>query len=725
MSSPCFCQSLTASPWTITADSITTYHDPRVVEARGNVVLESNVKGRPAMNVKADWIRYNVESNVIHTRGDISITTDGDKIQAEEATLDLGLQTVKLSDTTVFVSENELYFSGRQVEKTGEFTYEFKDAQVTACKVEEGESPDWAIRTSETTITIEGYAFMKHTRLLIKGIPIVYTPFFVFPAKIKRQTGLLLPEISHSSRDGTGYIQPLFINISPSMDVTLYPGYLERRGPLGGLEFRYVADFASLGALQVNYQRDKTEDTVPYSISNDPDSDYRQDNILRDEHDRYWVRGKADHYFNKTTAAKLDLDFVSDHDYLPEYRDSIIGYDQSNDDFVSYMSRGLMDAGIDFRISRLLLAKNWENTYAATQAVYVSNPLQNYHETIHTLPRVQTNSRLPLLDLPMTLAWDSEYIRYFRPEGLGYQRLDLFPRIITPMPLVKGVEGAISAGFRETLYQIEDNKSTGSWNAESTLNRNVVDIEANVATTLARDYDFDSALLQTLTHTMRPNLIYTYRYTKDQVQKNFPSLDSQDRVATLNGFTYEFNNYFRIAGIDDEDNVYDRNIGHLKISQTYDLNEVRRELTGTNDMRRPFSDITADLDLYPLSGLQLRYQTRFDVYTDGFYYYDLMARASSARGDSLSVDYIYNMGQTTDLQIGASVKVSEKLTVGYSTIQSLRDNHKVNETLNFILSLQCWSVEAEISQNSEEIRAMVIFYLKGIGKAGSWGRGDL
>ncbi|MBU0483960.1 MAG: LPS assembly protein LptD [Proteobacteria bacterium] len=711
-------QDVPAAPWEMTADRITGSKESGKVVAEGEVLLQRRQdKTAEPVTIKADWLSFDSVRKDVEARGNLSVVTDGDKIVAESATLNFAEQTGSLAGTTLFLDDNELYFSGRFLEKTGEKTYHFKDGRVTACRTEEERAAPWDIKCSEARVTLDGFAVLKNARFRIKSVPVLYVPYLVLPAKISRQSGFLFPELSNSERDGYGITAPFFVNLSASSDLTIYPGTLEKRGTSVGLEFRYMADYLSKGTFAANYLNDRTEDTA----AGVADDDYRQDNYLRTRHDRYWIRGKADQYLSDDFAFRLDLDLVSDRDFLLEFRRGMIGYKQSDLDFNKNFYRGFQEESITSRESIAQLAKAWDATFLGLEARYVDDVLDEPSavSVIHTLPRLTFSGRQFIPSSSVSVDWDSEYVNYWRQDGLGYNRFDFHPRLVAPLPFLgRVVEGAFSGGLRETFYEVEtygDYGGDGLPVAGKSGNRTAWDATANIATSLSRDFAVDFAGISGVSHTMRPNFKYSYLYAGNQDE--WPDLDLVDRLVPENGLTYEFNNYFRVNGTTVGGESYDRNLGSLKIRQTFNFDEDRRTLTDSADQRRPLSDVSFDLELYPVASLYLRYQTALSVYGEGVSSYDLQARYANSRQDFLSLDYTYVPGQIRDLQVNLQVKLSEQLSVRYESVQSLLEDHTVTESVGLIYSPPCWAMEVEYSQDTDDRRLMVIFYLSGLGKA--------
>ncbi|MBU1709137.1 MAG: LPS assembly protein LptD [Proteobacteria bacterium] len=716
-------------PWQLEADRITSVQESEEVIAEGNVIFSREEQpGVKAITIKADKIFYNKKTSTIDAIGNISILSPEETIYSDKARLNLDTQTGVLNRISLYIKEQNLYFTGESVKKEGELTYSFKDGWVSACDTPPGGTAPWCIRSKEARVTMDDFAVLKHATFRIKDWPIAYTPYLIFPVKTKRESGFLFPEILHSNRDGSGFMAPYFIDISPSMDITLYPGYLSKRGVASAVEFRYVADSYSRGTFAINYLEDETTDYQKDPADpNDSNIDYRSDGKFRDLHDRYWVRGKIDQNLAKDLILRFDLDLVSDWDYLIEYREGMTGYSKSNADFVKGFNRGFQEESIPLRESTVELSKSWNSTVLGGEmrAVDDARSDKSLSEPVHTLPRLIFNNHPIFTFLPVSLDWDTEYVYYWREEDYGYQRLDTHPRLSIPVPLGSLVEGKMSAGVRETLYLIENNgESADPWEEGDSKNRTIVDFDINAATVLTKDYEMDIGSLRFVNHTFRPNIQYSY--INSRTQKELPNLDSFDRISLANGLTYELNNYFSVGSILDEGIFSERYIGKLKISQTYDIAEARRQLkTNSNDERRPFSDILLDLNIQPLNRLSLEYHTAWDIYEDRIERYQFKGAYTDTRGDNLTFDYNYVPGTARDLTGTLTVKVTQDLQIKGDTTRSLLYDRTVSEKIGLIYAPHCWQVEINFSKTSDDQRIIFLFTLSGFGKAFEWGKDNL
>ncbi len=727
-------------------------NDPDSILAEGNVVVvRPKGQGPGGMFIRADWARYDKVRGTLKARGNVYILSDADEITANSADMNLETETGIFKDSTIFMAETHMYVTGEEVEKTGEFSYTLKKGWATACKPEEGKSAPWSFTSTTTKLTVDGMAQMTNAVFHVKDAPLAYTPYFTFPAKTKRETGVLFPEWSNSSRSGFGLMVPVFLNVSPSTDITLYPGYLAKRGIQYGGEFRYVKGPESYGTFMLSYMHDDLVDGA------DPTTEYKNDGLIRREASRYWLRGKANHDFGDHLTGRLDLDLVSDQDYLQEFKQGSFGYTANNLLFLDEFGRDLQQETLVERESSLQLVKSWSNMVASAEVRTRQNTLNDIAlvggqqvflprtvSPLQTLPRLDFTGRIPISGTRMSTAWESEYVNYWRADGIGTQRLDLHPKLITFLPRGGWLEGKVSGGARETAYQVES-YGNSSWDKASFQDRQAYDFTGNMATIFLRDFDLGNS--GWFEHMVRPNLLYEY-LTRTQ---DLPSLDgtlstnsyfdSVDRLERRNWLTWQLNNYFEMGGTTERGGFWNRNLGLFKILQTYDLRQKNPESLGLPEegKRYDWSDLRFEATGYPMPNWALGYQTNESMYGKGVTRYELINQYSLAGGHTLGLNYRYlkdsgmvapyfytDLGESTHDLIGmVGTRLTETLTASYYLVKSFSESHTVESQARLIYQPACWMMELEASTSVDDHRVMLIFSLEGVGRVARMGKGNL
>ncbi len=711
-------QQADSGAWSITADKMLHLSNPENVVAEGNVVLTPvTKKGTPPLTITGDWVRYNVQENTISARGNLTFHSETEEVTACEAGLNLNDNTAIITDATLFIPESNLHFTGETIKKTGNLTYHLQNSTMTTCSTAEGGSPPWSFGSTDATLDLEGVVVLKHSVLRVKGVPIFYFPYMVYPANRKRRTGFLLPEFSQGQRSGIGLITPFFVNLSPSADLTLYPGYLSDRGVVAGAEFRYVRDSGAKALLALSYLHDKLDDSAGI---NDPNlDDYKDDGFLRDESNRYWLRGMMDYDFGNDLMGRIDLDLVSDRDYLQEFQKSAVGFDAGTKALEDMFDRGLMEMTVPFRESRVQLAKSWDSVFLGGEFVGVDDVQDDDRDEsqIHTLPHIYFAGNFNVPATTLNLLWDSRYDYFRREEGIGGQRFDLNPRLVSPLPFGGSwLEGTVSAGFRQTSYFIEDHGPDSlSWDKDDNQHRTAFDTEINLGTTLSRDYAVNWGSINTFNHSIRPEISYDYMDVGSE--DDLPYFDSLDHLSETNKLNYEIRNDFLLSGLNDEGNLFSRYIGYFSINQSYNIHEQRRELSSAGDKHRPFSDVRLILDLYPLPNFEARYAATYNVYGKGLNSYDILNRYTGANGDYLALDYRFVKGTEINQLNGSFLY---HLTTLWATegevIQNLDAGQTVRSSLGIVYQPGCWALKLTAFHTPDDNQVALIFSIVGLGE---------
>lgn len=710
-----------SAPWQIEADHLDHQENPRTITAEGNVRIDQQDDTAKPVTITADWVRYEAESGLLAARGNVNIVSGTEQVAAEAVQLDLDRMTGIIEKTTLFLPGSSLHFKGDVVEKTGDLSYHLMDGWLTACLPgEEGASPAWSIKAADIRLTMEGYAVLRHARFYVRDFPLLYTPYLILPAKKTRETGLLFPEYSQSKRDGTGLVTPYFINVSPSADLTLSPGYLAKRGPLVDGEWRYVLSPESRGWFNITYLNDTYADTIA--------DDYQDDGWLRGQRQRYWLRGKADHVFTGGVTAKLDLDMVSDRDYLMEYRKGLTGYEQNNGRYVNAFHRGFQEEILPYRENTVQVSKDWNRFFAGIEMLAIRDVWETSLTGSHpqALPRLQFAGATSIDPLLSQLSWKTEYVNYWRDEGVGAHRLDIDPSLVTRLPLPPWFEGTVTLGLRETLYRIEPYGAQATWNHEQWQDRTNWSFRTDLATSLSRRYDFSWPGGTGVYHLLRPML--SYLYVPSPEQESLPSFDGTDLIMGENRFEYGFANFFSTRRTQSKG---ERNLGSLKILQSFDLREARRDTQAGASGQRAFSDLHADLDLYPREWLWLGYDTTMSAHGDGVTSYDFGANVSNQQGYGLSLAYRYKLNPdqqepfffqepTTDslhiLSLDATALVTRTISMQGGVFHDFATHRTEGFNLQVNYQPGCWGVELHVSATPDDQRMSVVFSLAGFGR---------
>lgn len=759
-------KTVTTEEWQIAADKITRYEDPGSIIAEGNVVLtkreqlppelskkqqkdskwaeileepakppeettgqtlEKNISPRyeTKVTIQADWIAYDVERGSIKARGHVAIKGSDDELRAEEGVVDLNKETGTFTDATILRKSLDLHLEGKTVEKTGFNTYHIENGWVITCKLENNETPPWSFASTDTTITEGGYAVLKNATFRIKDVPILYSPWMIVPAKNKRQTGLMFPEISSSDRNGFGFDLPLFLNISDSTDLTLFPEYYSDRGAMPGAEFRYVLGESQKGTFMGSFLQDKLTD--PSEIDY-----YQETGYTHTNEDRYWLRGKIDHDLPSDLYTRIDLDIVSDRDYLTEFNTGFTGFTQTNNRFLAMYGRNFQNRTEDQRLNTVKVLKAWDTMSLETnfRAVNDVRIMPTLYSPLWKLPGLDFTGSLPIADTPLALDWNADYVNYWREDGIGSHRLDLFPRISAPIPLGAYLESRAEAGVRNTSYVVQTN-GNGVWNQDDTPNRSLFNLHGEIGSTLLRNFDLNTNESGNWDHRLRPYV--QYDYLPETNQDDLPLLDEVDRIRESNAITYGVNNFFELFNDSKRGSGHD--YGYFKVWESYDL---RQEYTD-----RPLTPVSFKLGWTPVNNFALAYQTDVGVYGEGVTLYSVESFYRNSRGDSLILDYNYGSADkilgspynNTDnydptspfypyysglkdfhqINVAVRTRIIDTIVAAYQVEHSLSQSQTIEQNISLIYQPSCWSVELRSNYSPGDQGVMLLFNLANIG----------
>jgi LPS-assembly protein len=709
-----------SEPWHISADQIDYDQVKDEYLARGNVSII-----RPGRSLTADMVRLNQGSKQAVAEGNVRLVYGDNILSGRQLELDLESETGTLVDGTVFISPNHLYLSGKRIRKTGAQTFTMEDAHITSC---DGPDPDWELTGSDLAITVEGYGTAKHTTLWAGKVPVFYSPYLVFPVKLKRQSGLLMPELGYSSRKGAEYTQPLFWAIDESRDATVYAHYMSERGVRTGLEYRYVIDANARGAIFAEGYTDQRIDdgigdnTVRWGYGDDPN--------LRTNEGRYWLRMKHDQEVGLGLNAKLDVDVVSDQDYLREFKSSYNGFDRTQAYFQGTFGRGIDDYNDAVRLNRLNLNRTWSQYSLNADLRWFDDVIKRTgdsgDDTLQQLPAITFGGVKQVLgETPFYFDLATRYDHFFRIDGDRGQRIDLYPRIYYPIRYLGAVSVEPSLGFRQTAWHV-DRYETEPDHGRDIHYRAIYDFRLDASAELFRVFNFTMAGSDLLKHTVTPEV--TYEFIPEEDQSDFPQFDTLDTIARNNTVTYGITNTLTArssrrtpaAGTTTAYTPFLR----FKLSQSFDINKQNEADP------RPFSNILAELDITPGRYVALDADAQWSVYDNRLETLNNALTIWDSRGDRLSVDYrITRESSATandgieSISVKGIVSLDDQWAFRAGHDHNLYDDQAIETSIGVSYRSQCWGLDfdyaVEYNDEKDNHKVSAQFNLVGLGSFGT------
>jgi LPS-assembly protein len=513
----------------ITADSLSFGDGGKEVEAKGNVQIK-----RELMTLKADEVQMNNETKDLEAKGKVSLDDPTWKVKsADFMQFNLDKETGELQNGDLFMEQNHVSMSGQKLQKFVGQTYHVDEGFFTTCLCASGPTP-WRISADQIDLTLEGVGIIRDGYVYVYDIPVLYIPYGFFPLQSERQTGFLVPQIGQSSKDGFRFLQPFYWAVSKSTDVTA--GFdVETRTRLGLLgDFRTKIDQSSDFRFVTSYFNELWRKNADASIV---DKTIAQPFIPENR----WAAVGSHRYTTSTNwLTYSDFGVYSDDLFTRELVDRF--------DLPPQREREIQVSR--FGQSQFGAFKGWGDTFFKGQSSFYQDFIQPTDTTLQRSAQVIFWGRRLLPNFPLEFRWGAEGVNYMRNnpcpfgpnadvnycgEGL---RLDLRPEMVLPFKLASYLSGTVSVAPRETVYYLYQPVQPNTRN----ISRELVEIHANVGTSLSRVFSWNGLGFSSIRHVIEPEL--SYFYVPGVNQDSIPIMDGVDRIRHRNIVTLAVTNRF-------------------------------------------------------------------------------------------------------------------------------------------------------------------------------------
>jgi len=670
----------------------TMYYDQanNVYFAEGNVII---IRGNATL--KADKVNYNTVTQDAKAIGTVSLTEGEDILNCERLDINLDTRIGTISQARLFIKDNNYHITGQTFQKLGENRYRVLNGTVTTCNQE---VPDWKITGGEIDVTVEGFASIKNSTFRIKNIPILYFPYFLYPVKIARQSGLLIPDFNYSTSDGFEMDNAFFWAISRNTDATFYLDYSSEKGTGGGLEFRYVLNERSKGKFYnyfIEERRNYFEDEY------DPKYDR--------ERKRMFSTYEGEHYFNDTSYTKARIDLLSDRKIYKDYGKEI-RRSQSKWDRVSLRSR-------EKDKSFIFYTKNWSQYSLVAETNYYKDLVKSDDTTLQRVPKISfTGARQMITGTPLFFKIDSSYDHFQRNEGVDGYRADFFPKLSLPLNFNNYLKFTPEVGVRGVAgFGL-------SKNSDYDKTKGLLDANAELSTTILKVYHFPGTRISKLKHSIEPSVFF--QHITDNNQDEFPFFEPMDRFYKRSALTYALTNRFTAKILQPDGNVIERELGYFKISQNYYYTHPEWTWASEGYNGNDFSDLMGELRITFTDYAFFKGHLYYNPYQNSLSFYDFFMLVEDKRGDSLRFDYRYAKNELEGYRIESRFKITRSLFGFYESHRSEYNNKTLDSYYGFEYFAQCWSIKFSVDDKAKqdgrdrETEYSVLFNLAGLGKLG-------
>lgn len=631
-----------------------------VISAAGNVEI-----GWSGATLYADMADYYRIQNRVSARGRVRLVKGGDTLSGESAEFDMERDKGVIRKGTIFISNKNLHLTGERIERQGEQDYLIENGTITTC---DSDDPGWKFKVDDLKMTVDEFAYGKNALFYLGEVPVFWLPYILFPAKIERQSGFLIPQVGNSSKRGVFLELPYYLAISPSQDLTITTDLQSKRGVGFGLEHRY---------LGVDKGRGENRGYLIY--------DTGQQRFRGDLEVKQQMNFTGDTYWRADVSLVLDRDFFRDYGTMSgEYNRQYLG-------------------------SSAFLSHRYEDLLFTGGVDYLNNlDAPDNNATLQKLPYLTANGTGRKLSIaPVYYSFAAAVTNFDRDTGDRGQRLQVVPRLQLPFQGGDLFSGSIWGGYNQRFYRAD-----AAGEADGSSQRGLVQGGGTIRTELARTFDSPLNEFDRVRHLVVPEL--SYAVTENGGQGDLPFFDYDDRIVGGQLLTFSLHNTVTGRTTKGDQPRY-RDLLRFSATQGYQLSGERRDLLVMVDYNRAFTDTGLLLELLPGERWRLFTDNRISPYNGNVTNSVLGASAGDPKGTRASLEY-HHADKRLDYIEGTVAFAGFQPYLFSTSGRYSFDRPGYLETLYSIeYKHQCWGVVLAYRDRIDNKEFSFMFNLSGLG----------
>lgn len=209
----------------------------------GTFVAEGDVEVRVGDRVlRADRVIYDRAAGTMRAQGNVRIRDESGAMQfADEFEVDEDFRNGFATRFSTRIGETGVATAAAAIREDGNLNT-LEQVVYTGCPLckDTEETPTWSIRSRRAVQNQETQMISYQDAVLeIKGIPVIYIPYFAHPDPTsERRSGLLAPDMGISSKRGPFFELPYYFALSEHSDLTVTPQINSKVNPLISLDYR-------------------------------------------------------------------------------------------------------------------------------------------------------------------------------------------------------------------------------------------------------------------------------------------------------------------------------------------------------------------------------------------------------------------------------------------------------------------------------------------------------
>lgn len=444
-----------------------------------------------------DEVEYDEETREGFTRGTTRFSQDKQWFTCSRAEFNFSDQTGTFYDASGF-TDREFLVKGRTIIKTGRDTYHVEGSLITACQERR---PKWALGASSTNLRVDHTARMRRVIFRIKGLPVIYLPYLIFPMEKKERSSGFLPfHYGNSTSKGRVFSEGYYQTLGQSADATIYGDYFTLRGlGIGGILRARPNPHTHL-YLQAYGINDKLGQGGAHVIVDG-------ESLLRND-----IRAVA------------RINVTSNFRFRQAFSDTFKSATIPQDNSILFLTRNV----------------NGYSTNISVQRDEIVFPVRSL--VIGKVPSIDFSVLgRPLGKTPIIFYLDSSLAGFSRTDAVLetpklVQRLDFYPRMALRLPALAGFSLVPTVGLRETYYGARLTEGSAPQVVPANLNRQYAEFVLDLRTpTLERE--FDMSWLGKFKHVVEPVVTYRRIYGVKHSDETI-RFDDLDPIADTNEIEY-------------------------------------------------------------------------------------------------------------------------------------------------------------------------------------------
>lgn len=624
----------------------------------GNVELR-----RGKERFSADTITHDRESGTIDATGSVRLDSLlGDRYETGHLHMQVDTHEGYASESHYRIGANQARGDAARIEFSGPDRTILSDLRYTTCPVGQD---DWYLKIGRLELDKAAeLGTARHAWVTFQGVPIFYFPYLNFSIADERKSGFLFPRLGYDGSHGLTLSVPYYFNLAPNYDATLTPLWLAHRGLMWQGELRYL--------METGQGRVAAE-----SLSNDN---------LSDNRDRAAFSYSHRQAFDPRWGSRVEVRYVSDNNYLPEFGDQIGATSQTHlPQFAEAFYRGA----------------TWNFNARVAQYQTIDPSVAPADKPYARVPQLNLSAQPTGRNHDTRFHFDAEWVNFDRDVGTTGARASVSPGVSWPMIASHGFLTP-RLGARYAAYHLNnapDNSPSYSIATASLDGGLFFERELRVG---------DRPYIQTL----EPRLFLVHIPHRNQdAMPNFDTALSDFSFANLFREN-RFSGGDRVGDAEQAtaavttrflDNTSGQEKLRLSLGQIYYFEDRLVNLpAGTVERQR--SDYAAEAVAWLANAWHVRGGVQWNSEDNRSERAGLYTQYQPARNKILNLGYRSVRDELTQSDIATEWPLSPYWSVRARSLYSLRDSRNVESYLGATYATCCWSFRVSANRHYSETR---------------------